>query len=102
VSAQVAYHKGVVLVRCPGCDNLHLIADRLGWFEEAGVDVRTLMEPGSSFQSNLDGNTLQLTPEDIKLLSEEVKSKAQRRAAAAVEAEAVGAGGVPPSKPDGG
>ena len=71
-----------MLVRCPGCDNLHLIADRLGWFEEGGADVRSLMAPGSSFQSNLDGNTLQLTAEDIQLLRTEMASKVQRKAAA--------------------
>ncbi|KAH9316848.1 hypothetical protein KI387_018617, partial [Taxus chinensis] len=29
-----SYEKGIVIVRCSGCNNLHLIADRLGWFGE--------------------------------------------------------------------
>ncbi len=28
-----SYEEGVVLIRCEGCDKLHLIADNLGWFE---------------------------------------------------------------------
>ena len=29
-----AYHHGVVMIRCDGCDAVHLVADNLGWFED--------------------------------------------------------------------
>jgi len=34
-----SYEKGVVLIRCDGCDNLHLIADNLGWFRDSKTNV---------------------------------------------------------------
>lgn len=39
-----AYHHGVVLVKCPGCDKNHLVADNLKWFEDAPVNIEKIME----------------------------------------------------------
>jgi len=44
VISKASYNNGVVLVRCPGCSSLHLVADRLGFFDESGdVDVESLL-----------------------------------------------------------
>ncbi|KAG7379934.1 hypothetical protein PHYPSEUDO_007992 [Phytophthora pseudosyringae] len=61
-----AYYKGVVLVRCPGCENLHLIADRLGWFEDDATDVESLLkQKGEQVRFVTDEDVLELTENDI-------------------------------------
>lgn len=68
-----AYRHGVVLVRCPGCQNLHLIADRLGWFEdmdddniEGGWDIeKVLAKAGENVTAVTIDNVLEMTLDDI-------------------------------------
>jgi hypothetical protein len=49
-------------VRCPGCENLHLVADRLGWFDEESVDIEKIMkEKGETVQVFTQENVLELT-----------------------------------------
>ena len=59
-----SYEKGIVVARCGGCDNLHLIADHLGWFGEPGSmeDFLAVLEEEVK-KGSID--TLNLTLEDI-------------------------------------
>lgn len=38
-----SYEKGVVILRCDGCSNLHLVADNLGWFNE-GKNIEEILK----------------------------------------------------------
>ena len=54
-----AYHHGIVLVRCGGCKNRHLIADRMGVFEDtlplprAGISKGPMVGTGWDIQKYL-------------------------------------------------
>ena len=39
-----AYHHGVVLIRCHGCNVLHLFADHLKWFDDKRQTIESIME----------------------------------------------------------
>lgn len=72
-----AYHDGVVLIRCDGCDKLHLIADNLGWFRDQKTNIETLAkESGTNFVKIEDHPELsELLGQQLKLSTEPRTSK---------------------------
>lgn len=61
-----AYQNGVVMVRCPKCENLHLIADRLGYFQNDDWDIEQFMqENGEKVTAVTNDNVLELTLKDV-------------------------------------
>ncbi|CAA7401915.1 unnamed protein product [Spirodela intermedia] len=59
-----SYEKGIVVARCEGCNNLHLIADRLGWFGTPGSVEEFLAARGEEVKKG-SVDTLNLTLEDL-------------------------------------
>lgn len=39
-----SYEKGVVLIKCDGCENIHLIADNLGWFKDNSTNIADILK----------------------------------------------------------
>ena len=69
--------RSIVIVRCPGCSSLHLVADNIGWFEH-------LTEKGHNIEewATADGLQIETGEEAWKLLQQ----------AEAKSADAAGAG----------
>lgn len=60
-----SYHKGVVLIRCPGCRNLHLIADNLGVFEDDFNIEKAMAKVGEDVHVVNNDNVLEMSLEDL-------------------------------------
>ena len=58
-----AYDNGVIIARCDGCENLHLISDILGYFGETWDIEQLMKEEGDNIKvvgAEDDGNLLQI------------------------------------------
>ena len=62
-----AYTEGVVLLKCDGCTKLHLFADHLGWFDDAAVDIESIMaEKGLT----VGRSSIDLKPHEIQQIDQ--------------------------------
>jgi hypothetical protein len=61
-----SYHNGIVLIRCEGCENYHLIADNLGWFKDSKTNIEDIMkEKGEDYKKLTVDGLFQLSENDI-------------------------------------
>ncbi|KAM0825288.1 hypothetical protein ACQ4PT_069654 [Festuca glaucescens] len=64
MASRESYENGVVVARCGGCNNLHLMADRLGWFGQPGSIEDFLADKGEEVKKGAT-DTLNFTLEDL-------------------------------------
>ena len=89
-----AYEHGCVLIRCPGCENHHLIADHIGCFDSDKFDVVKLLEErGENVNVVRDGDTLELTEILGGLLADGEDGEAGGETDADGDGDSEGAGG---------
>ncbi|WPK23817.1 hypothetical protein PUMCH_001064 [Australozyma saopauloensis] len=62
-----AYHKGLVLIQCPGCKGRHLIADNLNIFRDNKVNLEDILKAqGESVATTTDDLAFEDIPQSLK------------------------------------
>lgn len=62
-----AYNSGTVLIKCPGCQNRHLIADHLKIFNDDRITIEDIMKAqGESVSLTTDDLAFEDVPESLK------------------------------------
>lgn len=64
-----AYHHGTVMVKCPKCNNRHLIADHLKIFNDSHITIEDIMKAkGETVSQSTDDLVFDDIPESLKPL----------------------------------
>lgn len=66
-----AYTKGIVILQCPGCNNNHLIADNLGWFDKGRNIEEIMMKKGETIK--MITNRDEIPESDLEFVKEAEK-----------------------------